>query len=144
MESEGLEALGQVEVSLGTDATRSGGVAGPVRNALKKLGETMPVESVDAVGHRVVHGGTRFREAVKVTPTVVTSIEQLSEFAPLHNPVAAAVIRAAQPALNASRTWQLSTPLFTPVLRSGLRVSGTRTLVFGLEDPSLRVPRPLG
>lgn len=99
MESEGLEALGQVEVSLGTDATRSGGLAGPVRNALKKLGETMPVESVDAVGHRVVHGGTRFREAVKVTPTVVTSIEQLSEFAPLHNPIAAAVIRAAQATL---------------------------------------------
>lgn len=99
MESDGLAALAQVEVSLGTDATRARGVAGPVNRALKTLGETAPMTSVDAVGHRVVHGGTRFRQAVRIDPAVVRAIDQLSEFAPLHNPVAAAVIRAAQPVL---------------------------------------------
>jgi acetate kinase len=38
----------------------------------------------------------RFRQPVRVTPSVVRAIDQLSEFAPLHNPVAAATIRAAQ------------------------------------------------
>jgi len=99
LESDGLARLAQVDVSLGTDATRGRGVAGPVRSALKQIGETVPMESVDAVGHRVVHGGTRFRQAVRVTPAVVRLIDQLAEFAPLHNPVAAATMRAAQAVL---------------------------------------------
>ncbi len=99
LESDGLTALAQVETSLGTDATRGREVAGPVRRALTKIGETVPMASVHAVGHRVVHGGTRFRQPVRVTPAVLRAIDQLSEFAPLHNPVAAATIRAAQAVL---------------------------------------------
>ncbi len=51
------------------------------------------------VGHRVVHGGARFREAVLVTPEVEAEIEQLSALAPLHNPPNLAGIRAARAAL---------------------------------------------
>jgi acetate kinase len=47
----------------------------------------------------VVHGGTRFRSAVRVDDRVLRGIEALAEFAPLHNPVAAATIRAARAAL---------------------------------------------
>lgn len=94
LDSESLAALGQVEVSLGTDATMGRGVAGPVRAALKKLEGTVPVASVEAVGYRVVHGGTQFRKPMRITPTVLKGIEALSEFAPLHNPVAAATIQA--------------------------------------------------
>lgn len=54
---------------------------------------------VDAVGHRVVHGGTKFRSAVRVDDRVLKGIEALAEFAPLHNPLAAATIRAARSAL---------------------------------------------
>lgn len=43
---------------------------------------------VDAVGHRVVHGGDRFRAAVLVTPAVRDQLEELAELAPLHNPPA--------------------------------------------------------
>ena len=96
LDSDGLAAMAQVEVSLGTDASRGRGVAGPVRSALRQLGQTTSMDSVEAVGHRVVHGGMRFRQPVRVTPSVVRAIDQLSEFAPLHNPVAAATIRAAQ------------------------------------------------
>jgi acetate kinase len=50
---------------------------------------------VDAVGHRVVHGGDRFREAVLVDESVRASIAELTALAPLHNPAALAGIEAA-------------------------------------------------
>jgi acetate kinase len=47
----------------------------------------------------VVHGGSRFRSAVRIDERVLKGIEALAEFAPLHNKVAAAAIRAARIAL---------------------------------------------
>lgn len=44
------------------------------------------IDMVTAVGHRVVHGGEKFRRSVLVTPEVLAGLEQLSELAPLHNP----------------------------------------------------------
>ncbi|MBO8142057.1 MAG: acetate kinase [Firmicutes bacterium] len=41
---------------------------------------------VTAVGHRVVHGGERFRDAVLVTPEVKEALRELNDLAPLHNP----------------------------------------------------------
>ena len=54
---------------------------------------------VSAVGHRVVHGGERFRAPTVVTPEVEAAIEALSPLAPLHNPANLAGIRAAREAL---------------------------------------------
>jgi acetate kinase len=48
----------------------------------------------DAVGHRVVHGGARFREAVLVDDGVVAALGELSDLAPLHQPAALAGIAA--------------------------------------------------
>ncbi len=45
-----------------------------------------PYEVV-AVGHRVVHGGSKFSSSVVITPQVLADIEALSSFAPLHNPI---------------------------------------------------------
>jgi acetate kinase len=42
-------------------------------------------DSVEAVAHRVVHGGARFREPVLIDDDVRRRLEQLSELAPLHN-----------------------------------------------------------
>lgn len=53
-----------------------------------------PLGRIDAVGHRVVHGGERFRHPVRLAPQVVEEIERLSELAPLHNPACLAGIRA--------------------------------------------------
>ena len=39
---------------------------------------------IDAVGHRVVHGGPHFEEPVALTPTVRSDIESVAPFAPLH------------------------------------------------------------
>src|SRR5262249_50831627 len=52
------------------------------------------VRDIQAVGHRVVHGGERFTHAVKITPEVKRGIDELSELAPLHNPASLQVIRA--------------------------------------------------
>ena len=52
------------------------------------------LEEVHAAGHRVVHGGERFRESVLISAEVEAAIEELIPLAPLHNPVNLAVIRA--------------------------------------------------
>lgn len=54
------------------------------------------VSSIDAVGHRVAHGGARLRDAVVVDADVEREIERWSELAPQHNPVALAGIRLAR------------------------------------------------
>jgi acetate kinase len=52
------------------------------------------VGAVDAIGHRVVHGGLRFRDAVLIDDQVRQAIADLAELAPLHNPAAVAGIDA--------------------------------------------------
>jgi acetate kinase len=49
---------------------------------------------LDAVGHRVVHGGEAFQAPVRITPEVVNTIETLIPLAPLHNPANLEAIRA--------------------------------------------------
>ena len=49
-------------------------------------GESL-LAGVQAVGHRVVHGGERFAQPVMIDDAVITEIDALSELAPLHNPV---------------------------------------------------------
>jgi acetate kinase len=43
---------------------------------------------VDAVGHRIVHGGTAFTEGVRITDEVMAKLAELNDLAPLHNPPA--------------------------------------------------------
>jgi acetate kinase len=52
-------------------------------------------DEVTAIGHRVVHGGARFFAPTLVTPQVERDIDELAEYAPLHNPANLAGIRAA-------------------------------------------------
>jgi acetate kinase len=54
---------------------------------------------VIAAGHRVVHGGTRFQDAVVIDQSVRKAVAELAELAPLHNPPALESILAAQEAL---------------------------------------------
>ena len=42
--------------------------------------------SLDAIGHRVVHGGEEFKEAVLINDKAINAIDKLSTLAPLHNP----------------------------------------------------------
>jgi len=52
------------------------------------------IDSVDAVGHRVVHGAESFREHVLINNAVIKKIKQCCEIAPLHNPANLAGIQA--------------------------------------------------
>ncbi len=51
---------------------------------------------IDAVGHRLVHGGAQFTEPTRVTPDVLDGLRGLTELDPLHNPTEVALIEAAQ------------------------------------------------
>jgi len=64
-----------------------------VRSALEGLGV------VDAVGHRVVHGGTQFLGPVRVSEPVIRRLEALSDLAPLHQPKSLAALAAVGAAL---------------------------------------------
>lgn len=64
-------------------------------SVLSQLGE----QPIDAVGHRVVHGGGAFHESRLVDDEVLAEIERCVALAPLHNPANLAGIRAAQAAL---------------------------------------------
>lgn len=54
------------------------------------------LDMIDAIGHRVVHGGEKFDRSVLVDDQVLADIEALSELAPLHNPPALNCINACQ------------------------------------------------
>lgn len=45
------------------------------------------IDEVDAVGHRVVHGGDRFYESAEITDEVQEAIREFQDLAPLHNPI---------------------------------------------------------
>lgn len=46
------------------------------------------LDEVEAIGHRVVHGGEIFKESAVIDDKVIEQIDECSEFAPLHNPAA--------------------------------------------------------
>lgn len=63
-------------------------------NQLIESGVLKSYDEIDAVGHRVVHGGEFFSKSTLITDEVVEIIEQVSELAPLHNPPNLTGIRA--------------------------------------------------
>ena len=62
----------------------------------EKVGVIKSLDEIGAVGHRVVHGGESFAEAVLATDEVIKAIEDCNDLAPLHNPANLIGIRACQ------------------------------------------------
>lgn len=61
---------------------------------------SMPeLRSIDAVGHRIVHGGDQFTTAAWIDDRMVETLDSLCELAPLHNPAGVSGIRAARKVL---------------------------------------------
>lgn len=71
----------------------------PVKAVFTELESRGLLEGVEAVGHRVVHGGQRFIDPTLVDEGVLRELDKLSELAPLHNPLAVAAIREAMAAV---------------------------------------------
>ena len=91
-----LRLLGDADELLAThDLPAPGGQAdhGELTAALGDLGP------VDAAGHRIVHGGTTYRSAVRLDARVVAELEALTELAPLHQPKSLAALHAVERAL---------------------------------------------
>ena len=62
----------------------------------KDHGVIASLDEIDAVGHRVVHGGESFAEATVINDEVMKAIEACNDLAPLHNPANLIGIRACQ------------------------------------------------
>jgi acetate kinase len=97
------ERLGTPEAALRFNANASRKIEEPIpaadhRCALRRVIDHLSasaMKEVDAFGHRIVHGGEYFREAVLIDDEVLRRIEALSDLAPLHNPAGAQGIRVA-------------------------------------------------
>lgn len=61
-----------------------------------KYGVIDNTDEVDAVGHRVVHGGQKFTETIQVNEEVKANIKRLFSLAPLHNPASLTGIEVAE------------------------------------------------
>ena len=51
-----------------------------------KTGAIASLKEVNAIGHRVVHGGEKFASSVVITDEVIQAVEECNDLAPLHNP----------------------------------------------------------
>lgn len=52
----------------------------------KEVGVIRSLDEIDAVGHRIVHGGEKFASSVIITEEVLKQVEDCNDLAPLHNP----------------------------------------------------------
>ena len=67
-----------------------------LRAVVALLQELGLAESIVGVGHRVVHGGSRFASSMRITPEVIAKVEECVPLSPLHNPPNLLGIRIAQ------------------------------------------------
>ncbi len=83
------------------EVERVGVAGGPAnhREALLKVIESLPPVQISAVGHRVVHGGEKFKSSVLINEEVLEAIRAVQDLAPLHNPPNISGIEAAQEVL---------------------------------------------
>lgn len=52
----------------------------------EEFGYIHSFDEIDAIGHRLVHGGERFAQSVRITPEVIEKLKECTPLAPLHNP----------------------------------------------------------
>ncbi|MBP1785420.1 acetate kinase [Micromonospora sp. HB375] len=76
-----------------------GGGPADHESAVREIIGRLDLTRLAGVGHRVVHGGRKFSEPVRIDDAVVAAIEDLVPLAPLHNPANLAGIRVAREAL---------------------------------------------
>ena len=91
---EGKQVLDAVDVAMPTHSE----AIQAVLNALvdKDNGVIGSMQEIDAVGHRVVHGGEAFAGSVLITDEVMKALEDCIPLAPLHNPANITGIKACQ------------------------------------------------
>ncbi|WP_299495748.1 acetate kinase [uncultured Shewanella sp.] len=82
------------EASLGAMSAHKEAIAYIVNHILKQ--DPNLASQIQAIGHRVVHGGEKFTQSVRIDDAVIQGIEDCASLAPLHNPAHLIGIRTAQ------------------------------------------------
>ena len=90
----GKEKLDAVDVAMPTHSEAIQAVLDALVDP--KNGVIGSMKEIDAVGHRVVHGGEKFAASVLITDEVMQAIEECNPLAPLHNPANIIGIKACQ------------------------------------------------
>ena len=90
----GKEAIKEAEVAMPTHSEAIQTVLDALVDV--KNGVVASMKEIDAVGHRVVHGGEKFAQSVVITDEVMKAIEECNPLAPLHNPANIIGIKACQ------------------------------------------------
>jgi acetate kinase len=90
VESGTREPQASAKADWGSDTPDTAERVRVLQQALEQLGTA----DFDVCAHRVVHGGSRFVEPVRLDETVIAELDSLSSLAPLHNPIAVDTIRA--------------------------------------------------
>ena len=91
---EGKEAIKEADVAMPTHNEAIKAVLDALVDS--KNGVIGSMKEIDAVGHRVVHGGEKFAKSVLITNEVMAAIEECNPLAPLHNPANIIGIKACQ------------------------------------------------
>ena len=91
---EGKKVLDAIDVAMPTHSEAIQAVLDALVDA--ENGVIGSMKEIDAVGHRVVHGGEAFNKSVLITDEVMQAIEDCIPLAPLHNPANLTGIRACQ------------------------------------------------
>lgn len=69
-----------------------------IKKEVLELGVVSNLDEIDAVGHRLVHGGEEFKNSVVITDEVIEACKKFTKLAPLHNPAMLTCIEAAKEA----------------------------------------------
>jgi len=91
---EGKQAVKEADVAMPTHNEAIKAVLDALVDSVNGVIGSM--KEIDAVGHRVVHGGEKFAKSVLITDEVMAAIEECNPLAPLHNPANIIGIKACQ------------------------------------------------
>lgn len=87
--------FGEDKVRVGIDCPDHNAALAQLMDHFRQHGPQLTEVGLVAVGHRVVHGGEKFSDAVLVTEELMETLDELTPLAPLHNPANLVGLRAA-------------------------------------------------
>jgi acetate kinase len=121
------EAMVRAEIGAGAPTSSPQKIADNHEAIAIAVGLLKEDHDIEAVGHRVVHGGERFSVPTELNDAVAREIEELNDLAPLHNPANLEGYRAARAVLPRARHVAVFDTAFHQTLEP-------RAYVYGLPD----------
>jgi acetate kinase len=105
-----------------SSATSEAAVGRTVEEAIAAMAAAgIPADSVQAVGHRVVHGGERFTAPTLIDDAALAALDKVADLAPIHDPLAIRTIRAARSRLAVPHVAAFDTAFHATLLEAAIR-----------------------